>query len=168
MVLRRAGGRSTPIFEQRKTWAVFLGLGLTRKRFFQQDDRMQRIHRKRTVCCLMSHKTFQPHQMTNNSFSELFDSLAPTRLALWANLGLAFLKGSQLSRWCPLIHCVHSSGVAFGNLSPFGRLWLIPLGSGSKKRVSYTHDSGAGDACLQRTPTRPDQRTSATLLFRRR
>ena len=30
----------------------------------------------------------------NNSFSVLFDSLAPTHLALWANLRLLFLKGS--------------------------------------------------------------------------
>jgi hypothetical protein len=29
-----------------------------------------------------------------------------------------------------LIHFVPSFGVAFGNLSPFGRLWLIPLDSG--------------------------------------
>jgi len=57
------------------------------------------------------------------------DSLAPARLALRANLGLAFLKGPQPSRLCPLIHFVHSFGVAFGNLSPFGRLWLIPLNS---------------------------------------
>ena len=90
---------------------------------------MQRIHRKRTVCCLMSHKTFQPHQMINNSFSELFDSLAPTRLALWANLGLAFLKSSTPSWLGPLIHYVHFFGVAFGNLFPFGRLWSILLNS---------------------------------------
>ena len=44
--------------------------------------------------------------------------------------GLPFLKGSQSSRLCPLIHCVHSCGVAFGNLSPFGRLWSILLNSG--------------------------------------
>ena len=30
---------------------------------------------------------------------------------------------------CPLIHFVHSFGVAFGNLSPFGRLWSILLKS---------------------------------------
>jgi len=60
----------------------------------------------------------------------LFDSLAPTRLALWANLGLAFLKGSRPSRLCPLTHYAHSFGVAFGNLSPLGRLWSILLNSG--------------------------------------
>jgi len=32
-----------------------------------------------------------------------------------------------------LIHVVHSHGVAFGNLSPFGRLWSILLNSGSFK-----------------------------------
>ena len=58
-----------------------------------------------------------------------FDSLAPARLALRANLVLAFLKDSQPSRLCSLIHFVHSFGVAFSNLSPFGRLWLIPLNS---------------------------------------
>jgi hypothetical protein len=31
---------------------------------------------------------------------------------------------------CPLTHYAHSFGVAFGNLSPFGRLWLIMLRSG--------------------------------------
>jgi hypothetical protein len=29
-----------------------------------------------------------------------------------------------------LTHSDHSFGVAFGNLSPFGRLWLISLDSG--------------------------------------
>ncbi len=79
----------------------------------------------------MLHKTLDPYEIANNSFSVLFDSLAPTRLALWVNLGLAFLKGSQPSRWCPLTHYAHSLGVAFGNLSPFGRLWLNLLNSGS-------------------------------------
>ena len=32
---------------------------------------------------------------------------------------------NTLCSLCPLIHFVHSFGVAFGNLSPFGRLWLI-------------------------------------------
>ena len=31
---------------------------------------------------------------------------------------------------CPLTRCAHSFGVAFGNLSPFGRLWLISPDSG--------------------------------------
>ena len=77
--------------------------------------------------------------MINNSFSELFDSLAPTRLALWANLGLAFLKGSQPSRLCSLIHFVHSFGVAFGNLSPFSRLWLNLLNSGLSQKYLLKH-----------------------------
>jgi len=38
---------------------------------------------------------------------------------------------------CPLIHFVPSFGVAFGNLSPFGRLWLITPDSGLRSRLSF-------------------------------
>ena len=39
-------------------------------------------------------KAWDAYGSVNNSFSVLFDSLAPTHLALWANLRLLFLKGS--------------------------------------------------------------------------
>ena len=45
----------------------------------------------------------------------------------------------SLCSLCPLIHFFHSFGVAFGNLSPFGRLWSIPLISAStflQKRIA--------------------------------
>ncbi len=53
-----------------------------------------------------------------------FDSLA-----LRAKLGLAFLKGSQPSLLCHSTDCTHSFGVAFGNLSSFGRLRFVLLNS---------------------------------------
>ena len=46
------------------------------------------------------------------------------------SFGVAFGNLSPFGRLCPLIHCVHSSGFAFGNLSPFGRVWLNLLNSG--------------------------------------
>jgi hypothetical protein len=49
------------------------------------------------------------------------------------------MKVQTTDSLCSLIHVVHSFGVAFGNLSPFGRLWSIPLISAStflQKRIA--------------------------------
>jgi hypothetical protein len=45
----------------------------------------------------MLHKTLDPYEIANNSFSVLFDSLAPARLGLRANLRLLYLKGPTFS-----------------------------------------------------------------------
>ena len=49
------------------------------------------------------------------------------------------MKVQTTDSLCSLIHVVHSFGVAFGNLSPFGRLWLILLIAAStflQKRIA--------------------------------
>jgi len=57
---------------------------------------------------------------------------------------ISFGKSSTPSRLGPLIHYVHSFGVAFGNLSPFGRLWSILPNSGLVEGNKWNDHPAAG------------------------